>query len=211
MQDDVAIHAHAFHRPAPLLPRQMRDRGTGMLGDVDRLRHKLNNHEPVTMVALGASNTVRGGCQQWQQKHARSKCAQPKYTNRSADGTPRGWLLQAFEAMERHWPHPQHKLVNNGLMATGPAGFDGCLNRFVPLEADVVLLSFADVCASHTAARLQPRGCAMLPTQIRHALIPASPCLHTSAHIVCSLASRCCDRPRGMIASGVQPQRLTLA
>ena len=29
---------------------------------------------------------------------------------------------------------------------TGPSGFDGCLNRFIPLDADVALLGFNDVC-----------------------------------------------------------------
>ena len=47
------------------------------------------------------------------------------------------------------WPHAKHRLVNRALMATGPSGFDGCLNRFVPLEADVALLGFADVSELH--------------------------------------------------------------
>ena len=64
-------------------------------------------------------------------------------------GTAKGWLLQAFEAMSVTWPHAKHRLVNRALMATGPSGFDGCLNRFVPLEADVALLGFADVSELH--------------------------------------------------------------
>uniref|UniRef100_A0A7S0ILG8 Uncharacterized protein n=1 Tax=Calcidiscus leptoporus TaxID=127549 RepID=A0A7S0ILG8_9EUKA len=100
--------------------------------------------EPITFVALGASNTVRGGCQQWQSP---SKCSTPKYCDLTEDGNPHGWLLQAFTAINRTWPHPQHRLVNHAMMATGPEAFVRCLNKYVPVEADAVLLSFADMCA----------------------------------------------------------------
>ena len=140
MYPSLAIRAHAFERP-PLLDAALLRAATPMLGNVERLRRKLAAREPVTLAAIGASNVVRGGCEPWQN----SKCAHPKYTNFSEDGTRRGWLIQAFEAMTRAWPHARHKLVDRGLMATGPAGFEGCLNRFIPLDADVALLGFADV------------------------------------------------------------------
>ena len=31
------------------------------------------------------------------------------------------------------------------------SGFEGCLNQFIPLEADVALIGFADVCTPPTA------------------------------------------------------------
>jgi hypothetical protein len=74
--------------------------------------------------------------------------------NASDDGTRRGWLLQAFDGLSRVWPHAEHRLVNSALMATGPSGFEGCLNTFVPLDADVALLGFADICSRRTSLPL---------------------------------------------------------
>ena len=124
----------------------MLDRGS-TVGSATRLHRKLATGLPITLAAIGSSNVVRGGCEEWQE----SKCSHPKYTNRSqVDGTKRGWLIQAFEAVNATWPHPKHKLVNRALMATGPDGFNGCLNSFVPDDADAVLVGFADMCRVHT-------------------------------------------------------------
>ena len=129
------VVARAFHRQ-PLVSRAQLERATSILGNTARLRRKLRSGRPVTLAAIGASNVVRGGCQEWQ---GSSKCTHPKYTNRSSDdGTHKGWLLQAFDALNATWPHPGNVLVNHGLMATGPSGFLGCLNTFVPESADVV-------------------------------------------------------------------------
>ena len=142
------MHLKAFGR-LPLLDAASLHASSPIIGNVERLRRKLANGEPITMAAIGSSNVVRGGCpaldRPW--RMGDPKCAYPKYTNRSADdGTSKGWLLQAYEAMQRTWPHPNHRLVNRALMATGPAGFEGCLNRFIPHDADIALLGFADVC-----------------------------------------------------------------
>ena len=134
--------AAAFGRAAILSAREL-ERGL-LYGDAYRLRRKLRAGLPVTLVAIGASNTVRGGCQEWQM----SKCSQAQYTERDRDGSPHGWLMQAFEALNRTWPHPQHKLINRGMMATGPQAYVKCLNLFVPESADAVVLSFADMCAA---------------------------------------------------------------
>ena len=75
-----------------------------------------------------------------------SSCCKPEYTERSADGLPRGWLLRAFELINRSWPHPASRVVNRGKMATPPSGYTECLNRYVPLDADVVLIGFAELC-----------------------------------------------------------------
>ena len=141
----ASARARAFPtRPALLDARSLRA-SVAVTGDVERLRRALSTKRPVTIAAIGSSNVVRGGCEAWQ----KAKCSHPKYTNRSLDdGTPRGWLLQAFEAMGRVWPTLGHKLVNRALMATGPSGFQGCLNNFVPLETDVALIGFADICTA---------------------------------------------------------------
>jgi hypothetical protein len=121
------------------------ERGIAASGDVTLLRAKLTRGEPVTMVAIGASNTVRGGCHSWQQPG--SKCTDARYTNRSSGGsTANGWLLQAFDAMNRTWPHAGHKLLNHALMATGPQSFVRCLDTFVPTSADIVIIAFNEMC-----------------------------------------------------------------
>ena len=61
-------------------------------------------------------------------------------------GDARGWLLQAWQVINRTWPHGKNRLRNNGKMATGPEGFFECLNHHVPLGTDVVILAFADMC-----------------------------------------------------------------
>jgi hypothetical protein len=116
-------------------------RSLALLGDAGRLRRKLRAALPITLSAIGASNVVRGGCSE-----AGSSCSKPQYTNRSTDGLPRGWLLRAFESINRSWPHPASRLVNRGKMATPPSGYTECLNRYVPLDADVVLIGFAELC-----------------------------------------------------------------
>ena len=87
---------------------------------------------------------MRGGCQEWQG----GKCTQPPYTDRDADGSPHGWLLQTLEALNRTWPHPQNRLVNRGMMATGPELVAKCPMTYIPKEADAVIISFADMCSA---------------------------------------------------------------
>ena len=116
-------------------------RSLAFLGDASRLRRKLRAALPITLSAIGASNVVRGGCSE-----PGSSCCKPEYTDRSADGLPRGWLLRAFELINRSWPHPASRVVNRGKMATPPSGYTECLNRYVPLDADVVLIGFAELC-----------------------------------------------------------------
>ncbi len=109
--------SEAFGRDTILSFAQL-ERGL-VLGDATRLRRKLRAGMGVTLAAIGASNTVRGGCQASQG----GKCASKKYIARDAHGNAHGWLLQAFEAMNRSWhapPHAPHRLVNRGMMATGP-------------------------------------------------------------------------------------------
>jgi hypothetical protein len=175
LADSAAARQQAFGR-SPLLDAASLRSGTPVMGNVERLRRALTANRPVKLAAIGASNTVRGGCQGWQ----RAKCAHPKYTvrlyiepgsthplrcsdgpaltfgrqNISDDGTRRGWLLQAFDGLSRVWPHAQHRLVNSALMATGPTGFEGCLNTFISLDADVALLGFADICSRRTSLPL---------------------------------------------------------
>lgn len=143
-----AAHLRAFHRLPLMDPMSLRA-STPIIGNVERLRRKLVDGDAVTIAAIGSSNVVRGGCpalpRPW--RMGDPKCAYPKYTNRSTDdGTPKGWLLQAFEAMQHTWPNAGHQLVNRALMASGPSAFHGCLNRFIPHDADVAILGFADVC-----------------------------------------------------------------
>jgi len=68
-----------------------------------------------------------------------SKCSQSRYACRDPkDGTLSGWLVQLFEAINTTWPHPGHRLVNSGMMATGPDAYVHCLNTYVPEKADLV-------------------------------------------------------------------------
>ena len=63
------------------------------MGGAQRLRRKLRLGQPVLIAAIGASNTVRGGCEARQG----GKCASSRYTNHSAGRV--GWLLEAFLAL----------------------------------------------------------------------------------------------------------------
>jgi hypothetical protein len=103
--------------------------GLDRLGDHGRLRAALQASRPMVLAALGSSNTVRGGCEQWQA----SKCSNKKYTAEDPrTGRPRGWLLQAWRRINDAWPHASSRLVNSALMATGPEGFARCTNAYVP-------------------------------------------------------------------------------
>ena len=127
---------HAFHRTLELR-RPHLERAINSSGDVQRLGQKLIQGQPVTLAAIGASNVVRGGCHSWQ----RSKCSRDQ---RYA----RGWLIQLFDALNATWPHPNNRLVNRGLMATGPGPVATCLGTYVPVDADAVIIGFADICRS---------------------------------------------------------------
>lgn len=133
--------AHAFQRATWLSMAQLR-RGM-QYGDTSRIARKLRTGQPLTISTIGASNTVRGGCEVRQG----GKCASSEYTARDDDGSPHGWLMQVFEAVNRTWPHPENRLVNRGMMATGPQTYAKCVDKYVPPTADVVLISFADMCA----------------------------------------------------------------
>ena len=123
----------AFRRRAVLTASHV-ERGVVSIGAATRFRRRLRLRLPITIAALGASNTVRGGCEAWQG----GKCTDERYRS--------GWLLQAFLAFNRSWPHPAHRIVNRAMMATGPYAFVNCLSSHVPLEADVVIVAFADMC-----------------------------------------------------------------
>ena len=130
---------NAFRRPAELSPAQL-ERGLVHMGGAERLRRKLRLGQPVLIAAIGASNTVRGGCEARQG----GKCALSKYTNHTEGRV--GWLLEAFMELNRSFPHANNRLINRAQMATGPEAFSRCLNVYLPVEADAVVISFADMC-----------------------------------------------------------------
>ena len=151
---------HALNRSLVLRSDQ-RERGVAAVGDTSRLRVALRSGHPITFAALGASNTVRGGCHAWQ---GSAKCTNPAYSGRSEDGrTARGWLLQAFDALNATWPHQNHRLVNHAMMATGPKAVVPCLDTYVPEDADVVLIAFAEMC---WPVNLAPRGSVPLSSPV---------------------------------------------
>ena len=133
----------AFNRTLLLSPLMLRQ-SLPVLGDVGAFATKLASGRPVTISAIGSSNVVRGGCHEWQN----AKCSRDaRYTARATDDyTYRGWLLQAFDAMNRTWPHGKHRLVNAGRMASSPGWYAGCSDKFVPRESDLVIIGFSDVC-----------------------------------------------------------------
>ena len=53
---------------------------------------------------------------------------------------------QAFLALNRSFPHAGNRLINRAQMATGPEAFSRCLNAYLPVEADAVVIAFADMC-----------------------------------------------------------------
>ena len=136
--------AAAFGRSVLLSPDQL-ERSLH-LGEMSRLQRKLRTGQPITLAAIGASNTVRGGCEQWQG----GKCATAQYTGRDADGSPHGWLVQTLGALNRTWPHQQNRLINHGLIATGPEAFAACPRTYLSKEVDAVVIAFADMCATIT-------------------------------------------------------------
>jgi len=135
--------AEAFNRSLFLNDHE-RDLGLTLIGAADRLRRKLRAGLPITLMTLGASNTVRGGCHKWQ---GDTRCAADQYTQPHPEtGRPRAWIVQAFDAINRTWPHPQHRLINRGVMATHAKLFADCQNTYIPVESDLVMLSFNDMC-----------------------------------------------------------------
>ena len=140
---DVPPLTYAFNRSGALRPQQL-ERGVALLGDGSRLRRKLRSGLPVTIAAIGASNVQRGGCQDWQKP---TRCAMPDIAGADPKtGLARGWLLQAFQAINRTWPHPRHRLVNSAVGAQHPQSFTTCFNKHVPMDADAVMLGFAEFC-----------------------------------------------------------------
>ena len=134
----------ALRRDAMLSAAQL-ERGVALLGDTRRFGRKLRAGSPYVITVLGSSNAVRGGCVATMQPHAR--CKATPYTNRSEEGIPAGWLLQAWEALNRlESTVGKNVLINNARMASPPEAFSYCLDKHVPLDTDAVVLSFADMC-----------------------------------------------------------------
>ena len=134
---------YAFNRSSALRSQQV-ERGVTLIGDGSRLRRKLLSGQPITFAAVGASNVQRGGCQDWQ---APTRCAMHDIAGADPEtGLAKGWLLQAFQAINRTWPHPGHRLMNSALGAQHPSSFVTCFNKHVPETADAVMLGFAEFC-----------------------------------------------------------------
>lgn len=132
-----------FNRTLYLSPSALAN-SLPIIGDTGAFGRRLAERQPVTITVIGSSNMVRGGCHLWQN----TKCSlDTRYAARSDDdNTHRGWLLQAFEAMNRSWPHPNHRLVNKAKMAAGPGQFTGCTHVHVPYDTNLLIMGFADVC-----------------------------------------------------------------
>ena len=63
----------------------------------------------------------------------------------NANPSPNPNPNQAFLALNRSFPHAGNRLINRAQMATGPEAFSRCLNAYLPVEADAVVISFADM------------------------------------------------------------------
>lgn len=104
------------------------------LGSLHALAAAVRSGRGFRIAAIGSSNVVRGGCHEWQ----RTKCSHPRYRS--------GWLVRAFRLLNATFPHANNSLVNNARMATGPDYFSSCVNSAVPLDTDLVVIGFAEMC-----------------------------------------------------------------
>ena len=144
-QDCNLMQLRSTHRVpakslADLLERRHFESSLLVRGDTTRLKAALRRREGVVVTAIGASNTVRGGCHVWQQ----SKCSHDtRYTKGNA-----GWLLQVFDHLNRTWPSANNLLINHGRMATPPTYFVPCVNQAVPAKTDLLLIAFGDMCGN---------------------------------------------------------------
>jgi len=135
----------AFNRRSEPRPEQA-ERGIPLVGDGRRLRLKLRSGLPISIAAVGASNFARGGCL-WQLQGNRTRCSQQDVAGADEEtGLAKGWLLQAFQAIQRTWPHPAHRLHNSGIGARHADSFTHCFNRFVPDDADALIIGFSEMC-----------------------------------------------------------------
>ena len=168
----MGIEHFAFNRTPTARPDLLM-RANAIHGDNARLHRKLIAGLPVTIAAIGTSNVVRGGCSDWQHL---GRCYR-KSSSLSDTGLPRPWLLQAFTAMNRTWPHPGHRLINHGIYASGPEGPSTCLNQFVPDDVDAVVIGYGDRCDQRAMVRNSTFGLE-LESLIRQLLLrPDSPSL----------------------------------
>ena len=169
--DSVGMEHFAFNR-TPLARPDLVMRANAIHGDNARLHRKLISGLPVTIAAIGTSNVVRGGCSDWQHL---GRCY--RKSSSLSDGLPRPWLLQAFTAMNRTWPHPGHRLINHGVYASGPEGPSTCLNQFVPEDVDAVIIGYADRCDQRIVFRNSTFGLELEATVRQLLLRPDSPTL----------------------------------
>lgn len=106
----------------PFLPADALRRGTANFGSgqrMERLGQKLLAGQPVTVTFLGGSITWGRG------------------------GNEGGSFVRRFsEWLNATWPHPGHRIVNQGLPAVTSALFAACYDK-VPEDSDLVVLDFA--------------------------------------------------------------------
>ena len=144
---DQACEIATLNQPngslASLLQKRHYDASLTVRGDSTRFRDALLGGEGVVVTAVGASNTVRGGCHPWQDK---LKCREPHYNRNNA-----GWLLQVFDYMNRTWPHGKHKLVNSARMSTPPSYFFYNIKQVIPRDTTLLILAFNEICGMRRA------------------------------------------------------------
>ena len=150
---DIATRGEPNGSLASLLERRHFDASMTVRGDATRLRDALVGRKGIVLTAIGASNTVRGGCLPSQGTYPEIQCRDPRYTTNST-----GWLLQVFNFMNRTWPNANNKLINNARFATGPSFFASLVDRSVPMSTTLLIIAFGEMCERHVATNEDDRG-----------------------------------------------------
>jgi hypothetical protein len=130
---------------------------------VDRLSRGL----PISVVAIGASVAVQGGCfDQAEAECMKYAGAQHVDLGFGRSGRFKGFLVEWFEWMNRTWPHPQHSLVNRAAGGTALQTILPCLFGTLPARVDLVVLEVGSMAKwlSPSAVELAVRKFLLAPS-----------------------------------------------
>ena len=151
---------HAFKLDA----QQLKD---GLVsGNAQQLRQRLDGGSPITILAVGASVTVQGGClNQEGAECTRYSGEVPIDLGWGRSGLFKGFLIRWFEWINSTWPHPGHMLINRASGGTALQTIMPCLFGTLPHRLDVVVLEVGSMAKflSPTAIELATRRFRSLP------------------------------------------------
>ena len=125
-------------------------------GNARRLYRRLSRGHPITVVAVGASVAVQGGCTSQEE----AECMKygggiPTDLGWGRVGRFKGFLVRWLDWVNSTWPHPGHRLVNRASGGTALQTVLPCLFGTLPPRVDLVVLEVGSMAKFLTLSAIE--------------------------------------------------------